>query len=136
MTSVMSPLLNAHITRFSGSRGSGTDLGRTTVSVVSGFGEPTAGLCPWANGARHNARTTSAEPRILQPGAGFNGSPFFVWRRKSFGSGRRTRTARRVLVDHPVLNGCGRLSGPSRCDDARFELLWLLLPAYRFGSRL
>src|SRR6266853_974456 len=78
MTPVISPLLKAHITRFKGSRGSGTDLGRTTVSAVGGLVKPTAGSCPWANGASHNDRTTSAELPILRPGGVFNVPTIFA----------------------------------------------------------
>ena len=37
MTSVISPILNFHISRLNGSMGSGTDLGSTTISAASGF---------------------------------------------------------------------------------------------------
>src|SRR5579885_887288 len=55
MTTVISPLLKPHITRFSGSRGSGTDRGRTTVSARDGRtivlpAEPAVtveGACAW-----------------------------------------------------------------------------------------
>src|SRR5438874_990400 len=35
---MVTPLLNAQIARFSGSKGSGTDRGRTTISGVAAFG--------------------------------------------------------------------------------------------------
>src|ERR1039458_1418736 len=87
MTPVISPLLKAHITRLNGSRGSGTDLGRITVSAAGEFVKPTAGSCPRANGERHNDRTTrtaSAELRILRPGWIFKSLAFLALRRKSF----------------------------------------------------
>src|ERR1017187_8533957 len=105
MTTVISSLLKAHITRFNGSMGSGTDLGRTTVSATGGFVKPTAGSCPWANGERHNNRTTSAtstELRILQPGWIFKSLAFLFLRWKSFGLGRSTQAALRILADNPV----------------------------------
>jgi hypothetical protein len=81
--SVISPLLKAHITRFTGSMGSGTDLGRTTVSAAGGLVKPTAGACPCANGERHNDRntsTTSSELRILRPGWFFKSLAFLALR--------------------------------------------------------
>src|SRR5208283_3492347 len=105
MTPVITALLKPHITRFIGSRGSGTDWGRTTVSAAEGLARPTAGSCPRANGGRHNdrtTRTTSAGLRILRPGCIFKSPAFPPLRSKSFGLQRPTQAARLVLADNPV----------------------------------
>src|ERR1039458_9636425 len=83
MTSVSSPLLKDHIARFNGSRGSGTDLGRTTVPVAVGLVKPATGSCPRANGERHRAKTNRAELPILRP--------HWVFKWRAFPAGRQTR---------------------------------------------
>src|ERR1043166_401226 len=79
MTPVISPLLKAHITRFNGSMGSGTDLGRTKVSAVDGWVAPTAASGLWANSEKYNTRTTSTVLLFLRPGGIFNVLAFFAF---------------------------------------------------------
>src|ERR1039458_8338381 len=85
MTPVITALLKPHITRLNGSMGSGTDLGRTTVSAAINLVEPADGSSPWANGERHNDRISRSSPRILRAGAVFKSSAFLSVTQTIFG---------------------------------------------------
>src|ERR1035441_5156763 len=66
MTSVSRPLLKAHIARFKGSRGAGTDLGRTTVPADAGLVKPATGSCPRVTGGFRCDNIS--DNSILEPG--------------------------------------------------------------------
>src|ERR1700722_10043758 len=87
MTSVISALLKPHITRLKGSSGSGTDGGRTTVSVVGGLEELVRGVWPRANGESHSDSTSGAKIRILRPAGAFKSPALPARRQKSFWPG-------------------------------------------------
>jgi hypothetical protein len=68
MIPVINSSFKAHITRFTGSMGSGTDGGRRTDCAAGGVVTPTVGPCPRAKGGRHNDRMTRVELRSLDTG--------------------------------------------------------------------
>jgi hypothetical protein len=136
MTTVISPLLKPHITRFTGSRGSGTVWGRTTVSVTNAPVNPATDSPPGAKGERHNQRATNEECRLLPPGRNFKWRGFQALRRDSFVRRRPSHAARRVPGDNFASNGKSAPSSLLRynsCESSSPSRRFL--PAYsRFGS--
>ena len=68
MMPIITRWFNAQITRFSGSMGSGTDLGSTTVSVTDELMPAGTASCPRVHRVRHHNKGNRANLRMRRWG--------------------------------------------------------------------